>query len=97
MQNDMQKMLDNRKKIDDLQMMLTNFIKKEESGKNNYNEIENMNNYVYNFNNNLNGTNFSLNHYSTQQGFYNSSSSGFRQQKPERDIEVTADHRFISK
>ena len=96
MQNDMQKMLDNRKKIDDLQMMLTNFIKKEESGKNNYNEIENMNNYVYNFNNNLNGTNFSLNHYSTQQGFYNSSSSGFRQQKPERDIEVKNANKKVS-
>ena len=33
MQNDMQKMLDNRKKIDDLQMMLTNFIQKEKLGK----------------------------------------------------------------
>ena len=88
MQNDMQKMLDNRKKIDDLQNMLTNFIKKEKSGKNNYNDVENINNYVYNFNNNLNGTNLSLNHYSTQQGFYNSSSSGFKQQKPERDIEA---------
>ena len=88
MQNDMQKMMDNRKKIDDLQLMLTNFIKNEKSGKNNYNDVDYMNNYVNNFNNNLNGTNFSLNHYSTQQGFYNSSSSGFRQQKPERDVEA---------
>ena len=88
MQNDMQKMMDNRKKIDDLQLMLTNFIKNEKNGKNNYNDVDYMNNYVNNFNNNLNGTNFSLNHYSTQQGFYNSSSSGFRQQKPERDVEA---------
>ena len=88
MQNDMQKMMDNRKKIDELQIMLSNFIKKEKSGKNNYNDVDYMNSYVNNFNNNLNGTNFSLNHYSTQQGFYNSSNSGFIQQKPERDVEA---------
>ena len=88
MQNDIQKMMDNRKKIDELQIMLSNFIKKEKSGKNNYNDVDYMNSYVNNFNNNLNGTNFSLNHYSTQQGFYNSSNSGFIQQKPERDVEA---------
>ena len=86
---DMQKMIDNRKKIDDLQSMLTNFIQKEKKGNNNFNDIDNMNNYVNNFNKNLTGTNFSLNHYSTQQGFYNTASSGFRQPKPERDIEIS--------
>ena len=95
-QQDMQKMMDNRKKIDDLQIMLTNFIKKEKSGKNNYNDIDNMNNYVNSFNNNLSGTNFSLNHYSTQQGFYNSGSSGFKQQKPERDIEANNKNKKVS-
>ena len=86
---DMQKMIDNRKKIDDLQSMLTNFIQKEKKGNNNFNDIDDMNNYVNNFNKNLTGTNFSLNHYSTQQGFYNTASSGFRQPKPERDIEIS--------
>ena len=43
MQNDMQKMMDNRKKIDELQIMLSNFIKKEKSGKNNYNDVDYMN------------------------------------------------------
>ena len=95
-QQDMQKMMDNRKKIDDLQIMVTNFIKKEKSGKNNYNDIDNMNNYVNSFNNELSGTNFSLNHYSTQQGFYNSGSSGFKQQKPERDIEANNKNKKVS-
>ena len=93
---DMQKMIDNRKKIDDLQSMLTNFIQKEKTGKNNFNDIDNMNNYVNSFNKNLTGTNFSLNHYSTQQGFYNTASSGFRQQKPERDIEANNTNKKIN-
>ena len=96
MRGDMQKMIDNRKKIDDLQSMLTNFIKKEKSGKNNFNDIDNMNNYVNSFNKNLTGTNFSLNHYSTQQGFYNTASSGFRQQKPERDIEANSTNKKMN-
>ena len=96
MRNDMQKMIDNRKKIDDLQSMLTNFIQKEKTGKNNFNDIDNMNNYVNSFNKNLTGTNFSLNHYSTQQGFYNTASSGFRQQKPERDIEANNTNKKIN-
>ena len=96
MQIDMQKMLDNRKKIDDLQMMLTNFIQKEKIGKNSYNDLESMNNYVNSFNNNLSGTNFSLNNYSPQKGFYNTASSGFRQQKPERDVEANNINKKVS-
>ena len=95
-QNDMQKIMDNRKKIDDLQYMLTNFIKKEKAGKNNNNDIDNMNNYVNDFNNKLSGSNFSLNNYSTQQRFYNTASSGFRQQKPERDVEAENIKRKVS-
>ena len=96
MKNDMQKMFNDRKKIDDLQNMLNDFIQKEKKGKNNFNDIDNMNNYLNNFNNNLNGTNLSLNHYSTQQGFYHTASSGFRQQKPERDIEVERNNKKIA-
>ena len=93
---DMQKVMDNRKKIDDLQSMLTNFIQKEKAGKNNYNDINNMNNYVNSFNNNLSGTGLSLNNFSTQQKFYNTASSGFRQQKPERDIEAMSSNKKVS-
>ena len=93
---DMQKVMDNRKKIDDLQSMLTNFIQKEKTGKNNYNDINNMNNYVNSFNNNLSGTGLSFNNYSTQQKFYNTASSGFRQQKPERDIEAMSSNKKVS-
>jgi len=93
---DMQKVMDNRKKIDDLQSMLTNFIQKEKTGKNNYNDINNMNNYVNSFNNNLSGTGLSLNNFSTQQKFYNTASSGFRQQKPERDIEAMSSNKKVS-
>ena len=97
MQNDMQKILGNRKQIDDLQIMLTNFIQKEKSGKNKYNDLDNMNNYVNSFNNNLNLTNISsLNHYATQQGFYNSASKEFRQQKPERDIDINKRNQKVS-
>ena len=92
----MQKMIDNRKKIDDLQNMLTNFIQKEKNGKNNINDIDNMNNYVNSFNNNLTATNFSINQFSTQQGFYHTASSGFRQQKPERDIEVEKSNKKVT-
>ena len=95
-QSDMQKMIDNRKKIDDLQNMLTNFIQKEKNGKNNINDIDNMNNYVNSFNNNLTATNFSINQFSTQQGFYHTASSGFRQQKPERDIEVEKSNKKVT-
>ena len=76
--------------------MLTNFIKKEKAGKNNNNDIDNMNNYVNDFNNKLSGSNFSLNNYSTQQRFYNTASSGFRQQKPERDVEAENIKRKVS-
>ena len=93
---DMQKVMNNRKKIDDLQSMLTNFIQKEKAGKNNYNDINNMNNYVNSFNNNLSGTGLSLNNFSTQQKFYNTASSGFRQQKPERDIEAMSSNKKVS-
>ena len=93
---DMQKVMDNRKKIDDLQSMLTNFIQKEKTGKNNYNDINNMNNYVNSFNNTLSGTNLSLNNFNTQQKFYNTASSGFRQQKPERDIEAMSNNKKVS-
>ena len=93
---DMQKVMDNRKKIDDLQSMLTNFIQKEKIGKNNYNDINNMNNYINSFNNNLSGTGLSLNNFSTQQKFYNTASSGFRQQKPERDIEAMSNNKKVS-
>lgn len=92
MKNEIQTLVNNRKKIDDLQMILNNYIKDEKKGLNNYNDIENLNTHLSNFNSNFNN---SLNKYSTQQDFYksnnklyfsNTQSNGFQQMKPERDI-----------
>ena len=87
MKNEIQTLVNNRKKIDDLQMILNSYIRDEKKGLNNYNDIENLNTHLSNFNN-------SLNKYSTQQDFYktnlnnfsNTQSNGFNQMKPERDV-----------
>ena len=91
MKNEIQTLVNNRKKIDDLQMILNSYIRDEKKGLNNYNDIENLNTHLSNFNSNFNN---SLNKYSTQQDFYksnlnnfsNTQSNGFRQMKPERDV-----------
>jgi chromosome segregation ATPase len=91
MKNEIQTLVNNRKKIDDLQMILNSYLRDEKKGLNNYNDIENLNTHLSNFNSNFNN---SLNKYSTQQDFYktnlnnfsNTQSNGFNQMKPERDV-----------
>ena len=91
MKNEIQTLVNNRKKIDDLQMILKSYIRDEKKGLNKYNDIENLNTHLSNFNSNFNN---SLNKYSTQQDFYktnlnnfsNTQSNGFKQMKPERDV-----------
>ena len=101
MENDMKTLVNNRKKIDDLNSILTNYINNEKKGYNNYNDVKNMSEYVNNFNSNINGN--SLNPYNTQQNFYNTnmnsynnnfsstSSNGFGRAIPERDIKYNED------
>jgi len=99
LKNEMQTLVNNRKKIDDLQMILKNYRRDEKKGLNNINDIENLNSYLSNFNSNFNN---SLNKYSTQQDFYksnpnkfnmsNTQADGFREMKPERDVNVIANN-----
>ena len=101
MENDMKTLVNNRKKIDDLNSILTNYINNERNGYNNYNDVKSLSEYVNNFNSNINGK--SLNPYNTQQNFYNTnmntynnnfsstSSNGFGRAKPERDINYNED------
>ena len=97
MENDMKTLVNNRKKIDDLNSILTNYINNEKKGFNNYNDVKNLSEYVNNFNSNINGNNLNL--FNTQQNFYSnmlntynnnnlslSSSKGFGTVKPERDV-----------
>lgn len=89
MKNEIQTLVNNRKKIDDLQMILNSYIRDEKKGLNNYNDIENLNTHLSNFNN-------SLNKYSTQQDFYKSNNNKFnfsntqysydKPMIPERDV-----------
>ena len=74
MKNEIQTLVNNRKKIDDLQMILNSYIRDEKKGLNNYNDIENLNTHLSNFNSNFNN---SLNKYSTQQDFYKSNNNKF--------------------
>ena len=93
MKNEIQTLVNNRKKIDDLQMILNSYIRDEKKGLNNYNDIENLNTHLSNFNSNFNN---SLNKYSTQQDFYKSNNNKFnfsntqysydKPMIPERDI-----------
>jgi chromosome segregation ATPase len=93
MKNEIQTLVNNRKKIDDLQMILNSYIRDEKKGLNNYNDIENLNTHLSNFNSNFNN---SLNKYSTQQDFYKSNNNIFnfsntqysydKPMIPERDI-----------
>ena len=97
----MKTLVNNRKKIDDLNSILTNYINNERNGYNNYNDVKSLSEYVNNFNSNINGK--SLNPYNTQQNFYNTnmntynnnfsstSSNGFGRAKPERDINYNED------
>ena len=102
MENDMKTLVNNRKKIDDLNSILTNYINNENKGFNNYNDVKNLSEYVNNFNSNINGNN--LNPFNTQQNFYSnmlntynnnnlslSSSKGFGTVKPERDVNFSGD------
>jgi chromosome segregation ATPase len=102
MENDMNTLVNNRKKIDDLNSILTNYINNENKGFNNYNDVKNLSEYVNNFNSNINGNN--LNPFNTQQNFYSnmlntynnnnlslSSSKGFGTVKPERDVNFSGD------
>jgi hypothetical protein len=102
MENDMKTLVNNRKKIDDLNSVLTNYINNEKKGYNNYNDVKNMSNYVNNFNSNMNN---SLYPYSTQKNFYNTNnnnenfsltaSNGFGRVKPERDLKYNEDSNEI--
>ena len=106
MKNEMQTLVNNRKKIDDLQTILKNYIKNENNGINNNNDIENLNSYLNDFNSNMNN---SLNNpYSTQQNFYNSNfkntnganysytvSNGFKPVKAERDFKYKEEPQMI--
>lgn len=106
MKNEMQTLVNNRKKIDDLQTILTNYIKNENKGVNNYNDVENLNSYLNDFNSNMNN---SLNNpYSTQQNFYNSNfkntnganysytvSNGFKPVKAEKDFKYKEETQMI--
>ena len=93
MKNEIQTLVNNRKKIDDLQMILNSYIRDEKKGLNNYNDIENLNTHLSNFNSNFNN---SLNKYSTQQDFYKSNNNKFnfsntqynydKPMIPERDV-----------
>ena len=93
MKNEIQTLVNNRKKIDDLQMILNSYIRDEKKGLNNYNDIENLNTHLSNFNSNFNN---SLNKYSTQQDFYKSNNNIFnfsntqysydKPMIPERDV-----------
>ena len=103
MENDMKTLVNNRKKIDDLNSILTNYINNEKKGFNDYNDVRNLSEYVNNFNSNINGN--SLNPFNTQQNFYSNmintynnnnnlsltSSNGFGRVKPERDIKLSED------
>ncbi len=103
MENDMKNLVNNRKKIDDLNSILTNYINNEKKGFNDYNDVRNLSEYVNNFNSNINGN--SLNPFNTQQNFYSNmintynnnnnlsltSSNGFGRVKPERDIKLSED------
>ena len=68
MKNEIQTLVNNWKKIDDLEMILNNYIRDEKKGLNKYNDIENLNTHLSNFNSNFN--NF-LNKYSTHKIFIN--------------------------
>ena len=102
MENDMKTLVNNRKKIDDLNSVLTNYINNEKKGYNNYNDVKNMSDYVNNFNSNINN---SLYPYSTQKNFYNTNnnneafsltaSNGFGRVKPERDLKYNEDSNEI--
>ena len=93
MKNEIQTLVNNRKKIDDLQMILNSYLRDEKKGLNNYNDIENLNTHLSNFNSNFNN---SLNKYSTQQDFYKSNNNKFnfsntqysydKPMIPERDV-----------
>ena len=103
MENDMKNLVNNRKKIDDLNSILTNYINNEKKGFNDYNDVRNLSEYVNNFNSNINVN--SLNPFNTQQNFYSNmintynnnnnlsltSSNGFGRVKPERDIKLSED------
>ena len=103
MENDMKTLVNNRKKIDDLNSILTNYINNEKKGFNDYNDVRNLSEYMNNFNSNINGN--SLNPFNTQQNFYSNmintynnnnnlsltSSNGFGRVKPERDIKLSED------
>ena len=80
MENDMKTLVNNRKKIDELNNILSNYIKNEKN--NNYN-IKDITEYTNNFNNNLNNQ---FNPSFTQNNFSMTASSGFDRPKPERDI-----------
>ena len=100
MENDMRTLVNNRKKIDDLNSILTNYINNEKKGYNDYNDVKNMSDYVNNFNSNMNN---SLYPFSTQKNFYNTNkntnydnfsltaSNGFGKMKPEREIKYNED------
>jgi CII-binding regulator of phage lambda lysogenization HflD len=80
MENDMKTLVNNRKKIEELNNILSNYINNEKN--NNYN-IKDITEYTNNFNNNLNNQ---FNPSFTQNNFSMTASSGFGRPKPERDI-----------
>ena len=85
MEKDMKTLVNNRKKIDDLNYVLTNYINNEKNGKNNFNNINDITEYANNFNDNINNQ---FNPPFTQQQFSYTASSGFGRQKPERDVDA---------
>ena len=93
MENDIKTLVNNRKKIDDLNYVLTNYINNEKNGNNNYNNIKEITDYANNFNINLNN---SINPYSNQKNSFSlTASSGFRRPKPERDININEQNEIL--
>ena len=89
MENDMKTLINNRKKIDELNNILSNYIQNEKN--NNYN-IKDITEYTSHFNYNLNNQ---FNPSSTHKNFSLTFSSGFGLPKPERDINYNKNYNEV--